>query len=128
MTTYPILDAQLGVILSCSTAPDTTAWNLPSVISFDKNVSAERLFQAVCDICKCRTELHVQFIRTEEGTILQYADNAMEIPVRQNKMSDSQAQEYMEHGFVRPFRLFSHQPLCRFFTTALPTGSLWPDG
>ena len=114
MTTYPILDAQLGVILSCSTAPDTTAWNLPSVISFDKTVSAERLFQAVCDICKCRTELHVQFVRTEEGTILQYADNAMEIPVRHTKMSDSKAQEYMEHGFVRPFRLFSHQPLCRF--------------
>lgn len=114
MTTYPILDAQLGVILSCSTAPDTTAWNLPSVISFDKTVSAERLFRAVCDICRCRTELHVQFVRTEEGTIQQFVDSDMEIPVLHTKMSDSQAQEYMEHGFVQPFRLFSHQPLCRF--------------
>ena len=114
MTTYPILDAQLGVILSCGTAPGTTAWNLPSVISFDKTISAERLFRAVCDICRCRKELHVQFVRTEEGTIRQYTDNDMDIPVRHTKMSDSQAQEYMRRGFVRPFQLFSRQPLCRF--------------
>ena len=114
MNTYPLLDSQLGVLLACGTTPSTTAWNLPSVMFFDKTISAERLFQAVTAICESRAELHVQFLRTEEGTIRQYADSSMPIPVTHTKMTDKEADDYMEKGFVRPFLLFSHQPLCRF--------------
>ena len=114
MTTYPVLDSQLGVILACSASPDTTAWNLPSVIVFDKTISAEKLVCAVNDICNNRVELHVQFVRTKEGTVMQYADTTMTIPVRHTKMKDRDVQEYLERGFVRPFQLFGHSPLCRF--------------
>ena len=114
MTTYPVLDSQLGVILACSASPDTTAWNLPSVIVFDKTISAEKLVCAVNDICNNRVELHVQFVRTKEGTVMQYADTTMTIPVRHTKMKDRDVQEYLDRGFVRPFQLFGHSPLCRF--------------
>lgn len=114
MNTYPLLDSQLGVLLACGTTPSTTAWNLPSVMFFDKTISAERLFQAVTAICESRAELHVQFLRTEEGTIRQYADSSVSIPVTHTKMTDKEADDYMKEGFVRPFLLFRHQPLCRF--------------
>lgn len=114
MDTYPLLDSQLGVLLACGTMPETTAWNLPSVMVFDKTISAERLLQAITTICESRTELHVQFLRMEDGTIRQYADFSMPIPVHHSKMKDKEAEDYMKKGFVHPFQLFSHQPLCRF--------------
>ena len=114
MMTYPLLDSQQGVLLSCSSLPATTAWNLPSAIVFDKTISAERLIRALQDICRTRTELHVQFTRTEEGTVRQYADAAIPIPIVHSKMSDEEAEKYMEGGFTRPFQLFSSQSLCRF--------------
>ena len=114
MTTYPLLDSQLGVILACGNSSESTAWNLPSVIVFDKTISAVRLFNAVKSICAARTELHIQFKRTQEGTIRQFADTSMTISVDHSKMSDMDADNYMKNGFVRPFILFSSQPLCRF--------------
>ena len=114
MKTYPLLDSQLGILLSCSCAPASTAWNLPSVIVFDKTISADILLDAVRRISAARTELHVQFLRTEDGSIVQFADEAMEIPVVHSRMTDKEAGLYMKKGFVRPFHLFSHQPLCRF--------------
>ncbi len=114
MKTYPLLDSQLGVLLSCSYTPSSTAWNLPSVIFFDKTISADRLLDAVRRVCAARMELHVQFLRADDGTFLQYADAGIEIPVAYSKMTDSEAEMYMKDGFVRPFSLFSNMPLCRF--------------
>ena len=79
MKTYPLLDSQLGVLLSCSYTPSSTAWNLPSVIFFDKTISADRLVDAVRRVCATRMELHVQFLRADDGTYLQYADAGIEI-------------------------------------------------
>ena len=114
MNTYPLLDSQLGILLACSRYPASTAWNLPSVIVFDKTISADRLAAAMRKICTTRMELHVQFLRTKEGTLRQYADATLDIPVVLSKMTDSEAELYMKRDFVRPFSLFSHQSLCRF--------------
>lgn len=114
MKTYPLLDSQLGILLSCTCAPASTAWNLPSVICFDKTVSPKRLLNAILRVCEERTELHVQFIRTEDGVYRQYADKNIEIPAFLSKMSDQEADLYMSKGFVRPFLLFTRQALCRF--------------
>ena len=124
MTTYPLLDSQLGILLSCGASPTSTAWNLPSVIVFDKTVSAERLLRSLKDICAARAELHVQFTRTEEGTIRQYVAPAMDIPVLHLKMSDREAEQYMRGAFTRPFLLFRHQPLCRFEIVETATRTL----
>ena len=114
MTTYPILDSQLGILLACGSRPASTAWNLPSVIEFDKTVSAMQLLEAVGRICDARTELHIQFVRTEAGEIRQYADRTMPIPFDVKRMTDEEAEQYMQEGFVRPFTLFGKEALCRF--------------
>ena len=114
MISYPILDSQLGILLACGSRPASTAWNLPAVIEFDKTVSAMQLLEAVGRICDARTELHIQFVRTEAGEIRQYADRTMPIPFDVKRMTDEEAEQYMQEGFVRPFTLFGKEALCRF--------------
>ncbi len=114
MDSHPVLDAQLGILLACSATPQSTAWNLPSVITLGKSVDASRLVDAITCICSSREELHIRFIRTPDGTIRQYADHALPIPVARRQMSEDVADTYIRHGFVKPFDLFGDEALCRF--------------
>ncbi|MBO4658382.1 MAG: amino acid adenylation domain-containing protein [Prevotella sp.] len=114
MTTYPLLDSQLGILLACGSRPHSTAWNLPSVIEFDKTVDVMQLMEAMGRICAARPELHIQFVRTASGEIRQYADTAMPIPLDLKRMTNEEANAYMREGFVRPFTLFGKEALCRF--------------
>ncbi len=120
-TMYPLLDSQLGVLLACSSSPHSTSWNLPSVLLFDKTISADQLAEATQSICAARAELHLCFVRTEDGELRQYTDPTMSIPIARKSLTDKEADLYIREEFVQPFAPFAHEPLCRFEVVETPT-------
>ena len=111
--TYPLTDAQRGVVMAIVADPASTAYNLPCEIALP-DVDIPRLEQALRTIVAERPALRTRFCETVAGDFVQYAsaDASVEIPRR--SMSEEEARQYAERHFARPFHLFSDEPLCRF--------------
>ncbi|MCR5159631.1 MAG: amino acid adenylation domain-containing protein [Prevotella sp.] len=58
-------------------------------------------------------ELHTRFVVGAQGELRQWCDLSMTIPVVSRHCSEAELQAYISRGFVRPFRLFSGEPLFR---------------
>lgn len=113
MKTYPLLQSQLGVLLSCVSSPLSTSYNLPTMVQFPKGLGANRLEDAIKRVIARRPVLKTRFVKEENGNIRQYVDESIDIPIVKHTSTESKALLYVQQ-FVRPFPLFSGQPLCRF--------------
>ena len=112
--TYPLTYSQMGILMSCRRLPDSTGYQLPSAIPFSRNVDANRLVGALCEVIRCRPVLRTRLILSAENQPRQFSDSSMQIDVPCKTMTEVEAVEYIENGFVRPFTLFGSLPLCRF--------------
>ena len=73
----------------------------------------ERIVKAVRVLLDTFPELHTRFVSGEKGEVRQWYDPTMVIPVVSRKCSEAELQAYFDGGFVRPFDLFSGEPLFR---------------
>lgn len=111
MKTYPLLQSQMSVFMGWQMHPETTAWNLPSVISFPKSVGLKRLQEAAKRITRHKAT-HTRFVKIGMA-IRQYCDPHMTIPIPTRRMTETEAEAYMANDFVKPFQPFGPFPLCR---------------
>ncbi len=100
--------------MTCLRMPDSTGYQLPSAVPFSKAVDARRLTVALGEVIKARPVLRTRLLMSADGQPRQYADDVMQVGVPCKTMPETAALEYINHGFVRPFALFGHLPLCRF--------------
>ncbi|MBR0258891.1 MAG: amino acid adenylation domain-containing protein [Prevotella sp.] len=113
MTTYPLLQSQLGVLLQSMQHPESTQYNLPNYIFMPLTMKMERVASAMRTLLQSVPELHTRFVTGEQGEIRQWCDVSMPIPVTTRKCSETELQEYLSEGFVRLFDLFGSEPLFR---------------
>ena len=114
MKTYPLTYSQMGILMTCRRMPESTAYQLPSVIPFTRGVDAGRLVAALQEVIRCRPVLRTRLMLSADKEPRQYADNGMRINVPCHTMTEAEATGYIHNAFVRPFALFGPQPLCRF--------------
>ena len=113
MKTYPLLEAQIGIVTEWMKGPSVTQYNLPCSLMLPKKISLDKLENVLNKIVNIRKELRTCFV-LEDGEVRQYCNPAMSIPIARHRMTDTQAKQYMEKDFVRPFDLFGKTPLVRF--------------
>ncbi len=113
MKPYPLLQSQLGVLLQSMQHPESTQYNLPSYIFMPLSLSLPRVVRAVETMMGSIAELHTRFVVGAKGELRQWCDLSMTIPVVSRHCSEAELQAYISRGFVRPFRLFSGEPLFR---------------
>ena len=114
MKTYPLLQSQMGVLAECMAEPAMTRYNLTCQIKLPATVDIARLQNALQQIFAARPMLHTRFVMDEKGQSRQYADMDMPIQVGIRHMTETEADKYLHHEFIRPFNLFGNEPLCRF--------------
>ena len=112
--TYPLLHAQTGILMACRKQPQCTRYNLPSAIPFSKKVEPGRLEEALRRVVECRPALRTRLIVDAEGRVRQYSDPGLRMDIVRRTMGEKQLTDYLNDGFVRPFRPFGQEPLCRF--------------
>ncbi len=107
----PLGPAQTGVYLECMKNPESTVYNIPSVISFDKNTDTDKLIKAIGEILKAHPSLFVHF-DISDSQVMTIKDEVLipEIPVLE--LSSKEAEGYKD-SFVRAFHL-NRGPLFEF--------------
>ncbi len=93
--------------------PSMTQYNLPTCVHLPKEVDTNRVKASLEQIVAVRKELRTRFTM-EDGEPRQWVDDDMPINVPVRKMSDAEAEAYINHEFVRPYDLLSGTPLFRF--------------
>ena len=113
MKTYLLLQSQLGVLIHSMQHPESTQYNLPNYMFIPLSMTMERVASATRTLLQSVPELHTRFVAGEQGEVRQWCDMSMPIPVVTRKCSEAELQAYISDGFVRPFSLFSGEPLFR---------------
>ena len=114
MKTFPLLQSQMGVVLACSKHTHSTCYNLPGSIPYPREIDAGRLAVAIRKVIAARPAMRICLVRDGKGCVRQYVDEEMTIPVIVRHVAEDEVSAYLRQGFVRPFDLFCHEPLCRF--------------
>ncbi len=120
MKTFPLLQSQMSIWLGWIVHPTSTAWNLPSVLTFPPHTDAHRLYAAVCRLAAQRSELHIRFTIANDGQPRQYVDAALPVPVSMMTMTEDEVERHLTTSFVRPFAPLGNEALCRFELVATP--------
>lgn len=114
MKKYPLLNSQLGVLYHCLKYPESTLYNLPSVISLPQSIDIERLERALYMLVESCPTLRLKFILDAQGEPRQYVAHDMDISVSYLNMNDEQFRSYIRSEFIKPFDVFKGMPLVRF--------------
>ena len=116
----PLSFPQTGVYFECMKRPAEVTYNIPAMFRFGKEVSAEKISEAVKSVVSAHKSLASQFENTENGVIqVVLEDHVPEIKVSQ--MSEEELKDYKK-SFVKPFHL-SSGPLYRIEIVATPEGN-----
>ena len=103
--------AQTGIYIECMKNPDSTAYNIPSVISFAPDTDTARLKEAVIAVLRAHPSVFVHFdLNDNQVVAVRDQDPVIDIPVL--NMSEEECEEY-KAGFVKAFHL-NRGPLFEF--------------
>ena len=117
---YPLSSPQMGVYAGWAAYPQTTGYNLPSVVPFPRTIDADRLAAALQRIADSREVFHTRICTDSDGRPCQYADMQMPVRVKRMRMSDDEALHFIYQDFVRPFAIDGSEPLARFAVIETP--------
>lgn len=118
---YPLSAAQMGIYVDCMRSPDSTAYNIPSVLTFAPDTDPAALADAVRKVLRAHPSLHVHFeLREDRAVSVRNETEAIDIPVQEVSAEECAA---LRTGFVRPFRL-GKGPLYRFAVVRTETAVL----
>ncbi|MBR6040981.1 MAG: amino acid adenylation domain-containing protein [Clostridia bacterium] len=108
--------AQQGIYVDCMKEPDSTAYNIPSVLTFDPSTDPDALAAAVRSVIDAHRSVDVHFeIRNDRVTSVRNTE-PYKIPVREMTEEECEA---LRKTFVMPFRL-GQGPLFRFTVVRTP--------
>ena len=111
----PVLEAPLtfpqqGVFMDCQMNPDTTMYNMPTILEFPSETSPEDLGAAVKTVVGTHPALLCNFFQTSDGVVMRHVPgDRFDVPVR---MISPENIEEARQAFVRPFDL-EHDTLVR---------------
>ena len=113
----PLSFPQTGVYYECMKNPASVAYNIPTMLRFEKNTDVEKLATAVKAVVNAHPILHTHFDMTETD-VMQVRNEDSETVVEQLSMTEEELTNY-KRDFVRPFHLATG-PLCRFAIISTP--------
>ncbi|MBR3014875.1 MAG: amino acid adenylation domain-containing protein [Bacteroidaceae bacterium] len=111
LTNIPLSYAQMGVYVDCMKQPTSTIYNIPSKVTFPKDISTALLKQSLQTLVKAHPILSVHF-DSEGSDIVQILDPEQPVEVLQSSMTEERFHAHLEE-FVQPFNL-KRGPLYRF--------------
>ena len=78
---YPLSQTQLGVYLDCMKNPYNTFYNIPSILTFSKNIDAKKLAKCVEEVIKAHPYILTNLSLENEDVEQKYVDKAeYEVP------------------------------------------------
>ena len=107
----PLSAAQTGVYLDCAKNPDSTSYNIPSVMTFSAETDATGLVSAIGGVLRAHPSVFVHFdIRDNQIMAIRDEVKIPEIPV--TELSEEECEAF-RNDFVKPFHL-NRGPLFAF--------------
>ncbi|MDO5321082.1 MAG: amino acid adenylation domain-containing protein [Bacteroidia bacterium] len=99
----PLTFPQQGVYMDCQMNPDTTMYNIPTMLEFPAETSPEALAAAVKKTIELHPALFCNFFQTDDGVVMRKTGaNGLTVDVK--TMSAAELEQYRK-DFVRPFNL-----------------------
>ena len=103
MSNIPLSYAQMGVYVECMKQPESTLYNIPSLVRFPKDTDTTLLAQAVETVIKAHPQMRAHF-GSAGSEIIQIVDLEQPIEVAQSQRSEAEMEHY-KREFVKPFNL-----------------------
>ena len=103
MSNIPLSYAQMGVYVECMKQPESTLYNIPSLVRFPKDTDTTLLAQAVETVIKAHPQMRAHF-GSAGSEIIQIVDLEQPIEVVQSQRSEAEMEQY-KREFVKPFNL-----------------------
>lgn len=108
----PLSFSQTGVYYECMKYPTGVAYNIPTLLRFEKSITAERIAEAVKAIIDAHPVVNTHFEMNDAEVMQVPNNNDVQVIPELLTMTDVDLNNY-KREFVRPFHLNSG-PLCRF--------------
>lgn len=109
ITASPLSYSQLGVYYDCMKHPTETIYNIPTMLSFDKEIQADKVEKAVHQLLAAHPSLQSHF-ETRDQVVMQVRDT-FQPNITRIQLSEEKLINY-KRDFVKPFNL-SKSPLYR---------------
>ncbi len=103
MSNIPLSYAQMGVYVECMKQPESTLYNIPSLVRFPKDTDTTLLAHAVETVIKAHPQMRAHF-GSAGSEIIQIVDFEQPIEVAQSQRSEAEMEHY-KREFVKPFNL-----------------------
>jgi amino acid adenylation domain-containing protein/thioester reductase-like protein len=103
MSRIPLSYAQMGVYVECMKQPESTLYNIPSMVRFPKDTDTTLLAQAVETVIKAHPQMRAHF-GSEGSEIIQTVDFEQPVEIVQSQRSEAELEQY-KREFVKPFNL-----------------------
>lgn len=116
---YPLSFPQTGVYFDSMKHPGEVMYNIPSLLSFSKEVSAEKIADALQKVFRAHPGLTTRIKLTENGVMQQIVPEE-DIKINQLNLKEDELKDFRK-SFVKPFR-FSDEPLYRFSIVTTENG------
>ena len=112
----PLTFSQTGVYYECLKNPESLAYNIPALFSFEKSVNSAALAKAVGAVVDAHPTLTARF--AQEGEEVFMVPSSKPIEIERAECAEDEIAAY-KREFVRPFSL-SEGPLARFAVATAP--------
>ena len=109
--------AQTGVYFDCMKQPESISYNIPSVLTFERDMDPDRLKDAVKRVLEAHPSLFVHF-DIKDGKVMALKDEPCIPEIEVKELTEEEYKHYRE-SFVTPFRL-NKAPLFRFAVVRTP--------
>ena len=122
ITEAPLTFPQQGVYMDCQMNPDTTMYNIPTMLEFPPDTDSEALKSAVKKVAAAHPALFCNFFQSEGEVVMRPGPaDRFDVPVRKIGADEINA---VKQDFVRPFDL-EHDTLFRAEICSVPDGPLY---
>ena len=109
--------AQKGVYFDCVKNPESISYNIPSVLTFERDTNPEELKDAVKRVAEAHPSLFVHFA-IKDGKVMALKDEPSVPEIEVKELSEEEYKRFRE-SFVMPFRL-DKTPLFKFAVVRTP--------
>ncbi len=113
MDTHSLLQSQLGVFLEWMNKPLATKYNACFCTRLAGSIHVEQLRDALERIFYDHPDLSMRFAM-ENGTPVQWRDGEMKPNIECVEMTEAEARQLADGGYMRPFDLLGGEPLHRY--------------
>ncbi|MCR5013476.1 MAG: amino acid adenylation domain-containing protein [Bacteroidales bacterium] len=119
LESVPLSYAQTGVYFECLKNPASTVYNIPFLLTYPRDLDAQKLADTVKTVAESHPELFVRF-ETEGDSLVQTLKGREPLAVDVLEMTDDELASY-KRNFVKPFNL-RKSPLCHIEVVKTASG------